>query len=138
MNETDELARLLQQREAERYKLLMWIYQTTGGDQLRIAVLEDRRNSIGIGPAELRVALQYLVGEGLIANFGAGGRYRITHAGVVEIEHTIRHRSSPTEHFSPVTILNFNAPVGVVQHGSGNESNVSLRGKSDDDPSALG
>lgn len=114
----------LQEREKQRYLMLRKVYDATEGSVRTLVSFEELAQEAGLSTEDAQLAEEYLIGEGLIE--GATLLHvTLTHRGMMEVESSMRHPSKPTEHFGPTTILNFHAPVGVVQNGSGNTANVS-------------
>jgi len=119
----------LNRREQIRYHLLRRAHELTGGARDCSFNFMQLGQEAGFSPEETRLAMQYLIGEGLLKPRTLAGAVSITHQGVVEIENSIRKPNDPTDHFDPPTFTmvnnnTFNAPVGAVQHGAGSVANV--------------
>lgn len=81
---------------------------------------------LGMDSEAGEAAFQWLCGQGLATSMGQ--HLAITHAGICEVEDSIRHPARDTEHFSPTVIqhvnMTFNAAVGAVQSGANATANV--------------
>ena len=113
---------LIQESEKRRYKLLYEVWKAMrDGTQSGFNANDLIKNGI-MKERDLSQAFQYLRAEGLL-----GDSYPwvdLTHEGLVEIEHSIKHPENETEHFSATVIQHFHAPVGIVQTGSASTGNI--------------
>jgi hypothetical protein len=118
------------ERQKVRYRLLRALYRISDSNTLcsvNLAALADQE---GIDRVQARVAHQYLVQERLIKFAGAGPSLPvfITHAGVVEVEHSIQHPDRATPHFMVQVIQHFHGTVGAVQTGASSSATVKQGG----------
>jgi hypothetical protein len=110
------------EKQKERYKLLLKIYELTNGDETEILMLEPPEES---DLKEIQSIIDYLAGEGLVESLAdEGALVSITHRGVVEVEESLLNPKRSTEHFLPQVIQHFHATVAAVQTGNQNVANV--------------
>lgn len=117
----------VQRRDAERYRFLRSLYDATDGDTFATVDMIDFFKSLGLSEdAGLRV-YRYLDQEGLASARTVGG-IEITHAGVNEIEASLRRPNHATAHFSVPVIQHveqhFHHAVGAVQTGASSVAHV--------------
>lgn len=113
---------LIQEAEKRRYKLLYQVWKAMrDGTQAGFNANDLVKNGI-MNETDLSLAFRYLRAEGLLGD--SFPWVDLTHEGLVEIEHSIKHPETETEHFSATVIQHFHGPVGIVQAGSGSTGNI--------------
>ncbi len=121
---TMDNADLVSQKQRKRYEILLSLWRASNGTAHRNINFLEICSNLGIDDfEEAQEYLNYFAAEGLINN-NAGFEIGLSHKGIVEIENSIYHPQKSTEHFPSTIIQNFNAPVGSVQTGPHNTSNV--------------
>lgn len=113
---------LIQEAEKMRYTLLYEVWKAMrDGTQSGFNANDLVKNGI-MKERDLSQAFQYLRAERLLGD--SFPWVDLTHWGLVEIEHSIKHPESETAHFSATVIQHFHGPVGIVQTGTGSTGNV--------------
>jgi hypothetical protein len=87
------------ERQKQRFQFLNRIFEETGGNEHAIVNMWDIGNELGWDRESTQLAVQYLVGEGLIKTWALGGGIGITHSGVTEIERAVASPDEPTTYF---------------------------------------
>jgi hypothetical protein len=117
---SEEQSRLLDQRDAERLRLLNAVYFLTDGDSRKAATRVETNELAGLAAPSADAATNHLHELGLI--FATAGRVRITPAGVQERERALRDQGERTSNFSAAAVQYVfhiaNSTVGVVQTGA--------------------
>ncbi len=117
-------ADLVSQKQSKRYEILLSLWHASNGTAHKGVIFLEICRNLGIDDfEEAEEYLHYFAAEGLINN-KAGFEIGLSHKGIVEIENSISYPQKSTEHFPSTIIQNFNAPVGSVQTGPHNTSNV--------------
>jgi hypothetical protein len=124
-------------RERQRYELLFAIYAAAEGDSGKFVPFDAVASHGGGSRVEACLALDYLIGEGLVVVRGSGPTVSITHRGIVEVEQSLRMPSAPTDHFASTTIMHFHGHVGAVQTGARSVANVLQDDRDPDSVTAL-
>jgi hypothetical protein len=115
----------LEEREAARLKVLSAFYELSGSDVFEHIGPNEIMKATGLDGAQLNLAAQWLVNEGLIETQALDPLWSITHQGIREVEAAKKNPGKSTDHFaSSVTQYVFNAPVGAVQTGAQSTASV--------------
>lgn len=119
----------LEQRQAQRYALLRAFFDQGNGERDGAPALDEVAAAIGMPLRDARNALDYLRGEGLVEVVTLADHVNLTHAGLLEVEESIRRPQQRTSHFTPSEISmvfnqTFNGPVGAVQTGTNNTASI--------------
>lgn len=114
----------VQEKQTRRYRVLRRLYDLTDGNEGRGERFFDLADQEGLTREQAEEVLYYLKGEGLIRLMATGPIVAITHAGVVEVEDSIKDPQRPTEHFSASVIQYFNGAVGAVQNAANSTAHV--------------
>ena len=94
----------IRERQSKRFLVLKRLYDAhhTTETAWQPVSTKEIGSEIGLSEQETLQIMMYLEKEGLIQAYADGGdTARITHAGVVEIEHALSLPALPTEHFFP-------------------------------------
>ena len=89
----------LEQKQKDRYAILRALYDLTSGRKNAPFPLPAIAEKAGVEGDEAQDAAEYLLDEGVVTFMSFGPTVGITHAGVVEIEATLRPPDRATEHF---------------------------------------
>jgi hypothetical protein len=110
----------LEQKKADRFKLLNALYEITDGDRSHIVEEGDLAGYVSVSTEQALAALDYLKAEGLIQQVTGMGGMVITHEGVIEVEKALSKPEEPTHYFPPVVnIMNVHTMVNSqIQQGS--------------------
>jgi Mn-dependent DtxR family transcriptional regulator len=90
---------------AQRFAFLHAVFEAADGGENRMVRVLDIAESLDFDGETIDRAIDYLVGEGLLA-WAAMGMVELTHLGVKEIEDALEHPERPTEHF-PASVVNY-------------------------------
>jgi hypothetical protein len=115
--------KVLREKEQKRYRIFSRIYEKSSGSITRPVSEDELIELEGIPKRELEDILYYLEGEGLIRNF-APGVVAIEHAGLKEMEDSMRNPERSTKHFESTIIQHFYGTVHSVQTGNQNTQNA--------------
>src|SRR5690242_517862 len=103
----DARGNLVLQRDALRLAILQYAYEQSGGQLLYAlhsnTLLANIKTRFRVSSDECHNALDYLRCEKLLKPVSSE-EVCITHAGIVEVESTIREPARPTAHFLPAVI----------------------------------
>jgi hypothetical protein len=84
----------------KRFAFLKALYEKTGGSRSAEEDMWKIGAELGLDSEDTTNVVEYLDGEGLLEEGGSlGGGITLSHAGVKEIEQTLRDPQKPTEHF---------------------------------------
>lgn len=119
----------VEQKQQQRYAVLRKVYEVTDGRPLASTNFREVAKDLDFAEDDARSAVDFLIEEGLLQWRGSGGGVSITHAGLVEVEASIKKPERETEHFTPsefslVLHQTFHGPVGAVQTGTTNTATV--------------
>jgi hypothetical protein len=129
---------LLEEKKAARFKLLRALYDFSGGDQFKLAMLSDLGEAVGLNWDQTDQAGGYLMQEGLLDFKAFGPLVGITHRGVKEVEEALEHPDSPTRHFLPVNVINVGVMIGSTIHADQSRSGDKIHVGGDAIGSAIG
>ena len=110
---------LLELRQAIRLRMLQHVYERTDASTKVEIAIEVMFQHLSLTPEGGARALEYLIGEALLAPAEETGGVFLTHQGLVEAEEALQGRE--TRRFRPSAVHqvthHFHAPVGGVQTG---------------------
>ena len=106
------------ERHEQRFQFLNRIFEETGGNEHRIVNMWDVGNELGWDKETTQIAVQYLVGEGLVKFWALGGGIGITHSGVTEVEHAVANPREPTTYFPALINMTGDFRGAIVNIGS--------------------
>ena len=116
----------LLEKDKLRYQMLRRFYDASDGRSKQMIYMATIANEAGIDEREAKGICEYLEAEGLIESLADQWIFGITHAGIIEVESSIRQPEKATDHFSPQVIQyqHFYGTVGAVQNGNNNTASV--------------
>jgi hypothetical protein len=122
----------LQEKKEDRLRFIRRLYEKTDGSTFASAGSGQIGRELGWSKERTDLAVEYLVGHGLVKYVTMGGHISLMHAGVLEVEGALTHPDQPTAHFPPANII----LVGEM-HGSQIQQGTiqSQQGASTDVPS---
>jgi hypothetical protein len=94
------------------------MFQITGGDNAWVVDRRELAEKSKLPQAECDDALGFLDAAGLVERVALGGKYAVTHRGVIEFESQLSAVDVQQQQQTATFTQNFNAPVGVVQQGN--------------------
>jgi hypothetical protein len=116
----------IEERQQKHYRLLKTIYDCAGDSTSEGVRFTEVFEKAGFDEHddEGHDVLEYLRQKGLLSNRVGIGGLALSHQGIREIEQSILHPESSTEHFKPGIIQRFYAAVGVVQNAPDSTAHV--------------
>lgn len=114
----------VEQRERERYSLLKTIYDHAGDNTGEGIHYAEAFSKAGLDEDEGHDILEYLNHKGLISDRTGVGGLALSHEGILEMEQSIMHPDTPTEHFKRGVVQRYYAAVGVVQNAADSVARV--------------
>ena len=125
---------MLKERQKLRYQVLKVMYDRTvgrGKDTRGYFYAYQIAEHLGLPPEKVSPELRYLDEELLVSSAGPemgipqnGEQYRLTHEGIVEIEHSVEFPEQRTQHFMLSVVQHFHGTVGSVQNAPDSVANV--------------
>ncbi len=112
------------EKQKQRYRFILEVWKTVKGSTNEGAHLYSIGHTLGFTFEEVQDLHYYFNAEGFFLRNTAGLEVTLSHTAIVEIENSILNPTKSTEHFPSTVIQNFHAPVGSVQTGNHNISNV--------------
>jgi hypothetical protein len=106
----------LEQRRADRLRVMKLIYEEAGGSQLSTVSGPWLLEASSLDDEVLGDVCKYLIGEHLITGSGLWGHrtpftIMLTHRGIKEIERSLAAPDRPTEYFPPVNVISISGTV---------------------------
>jgi hypothetical protein len=122
----------IEERQQKRYRLFKTIYDCTGDSTSEGAHFTEVFMKAGFDEhdEEGHRILDYLYQKGLLSNRVGIGGLALSHEGIREIEQSILHPESSTEHFKPGVVQHFYAAVGAVQNAPDSTAYVTQNNES--------
>jgi DNA-binding transcriptional regulator GbsR (MarR family) len=111
------------EKEQKRYNVLKAVYDWTHGQENQPVDFSDVRQITALSGEEIIQTLEYLKAEKLVKGDFTRGTLiiiYITHAGIKEIEYSIKNPKMPTEHFPNQVFYNYGNLNVSQQAGDGN------------------
>ena len=116
----------IEQRRANRLKLLLRLYELTGGLRHKSLPLKSVAQELGLDDKATEDADQYLKDQGLIEYQAFGPQVALTHAGITEVEERLGNPEASTARFpAAVNIINVGQMIGSQIHQGTTGSSVS-------------
>jgi hypothetical protein len=106
------------ERQKQRFQFLNKIFEETNGNQHITVNMWDIGNELGWDKEITQLAVQYLVGEGLVKFRSLGGGIGITHPGVTEVESAIANPEEPTTYFPALINMTGDFRGAILNIGS--------------------
>jgi len=96
----------IKELKRKRFQFLHTLYDKTGGDTWSLGhTMYQIGREIGFDDDLTEKIAQYLHDEGLLDILSKDGTTKITHRGIREVEESLSHPDTPTEHFPPHNII---------------------------------
>jgi hypothetical protein len=89
----------LEEKQRARLLYLKTLYDKTNGGESDELDMWELGEELGFSAQETSAVLEYLAGEGLLANDVSQSGVSLSHAGVVEVEQAMQAPEQPTQHF---------------------------------------
>lgn len=114
-NQSQDIVTSLREMKVDRFRVLKFIYEKSGGSTLEYVNESEIREALGLSKERLDNIVLYLMKEHLISG-ALGGVVSLEHQGIVELDAALDAPEEPTHYFPPVSnIINFNAPATNTQ-----------------------
>jgi hypothetical protein len=109
----------LEDKKKDRFLFLKKLYDTTDGNSGYIVNMWDLGSELGFNREKIHNLVDYLSDKGLLEHKTLGGGISITHYGIVEIEDSLSHPNSSTDHFLPINVIHIeNMTNSAIQQGT--------------------
>lgn len=117
----------LEIKKAKRFEFLKALYDAVDGSPRSYVNMWELGTDIGFDRKTTDNIVEYLVDQNLVEYFAIGGNIVITHSGVLEIEEAVGNPNKPTEHFSPINIINVESMTNsAIQQGTTNSNQSTI------------
>jgi hypothetical protein len=109
----------LEDKKKDRFLFLKKLYDTTDGNSGYIVDMWELGSELEFNREKIHNLVDYLTDEGLLEPKTLGGGISITHYGIVEIEDSLTHPDSSTDHFLPINVIHIeNMTNSAIQQGA--------------------